>query len=197
MRHETAVTHHHDPVAEDLGLVGEVGDEHHGRPAVADPLHEVPDDPARRRVETLGELVEEHDLGLVEERQGDEQSLPLSARQRAERLAPQRVEPPLRHRVARDAPVGEQSDGLAHTHPLRQVRVLELAPDTGGERAPLPLRIAPEQPHRAGIRTTEALGALDQRRLAGAVEAEDAEDLALGDREVDAVDRDDGRRTAW
>ena len=92
---EPAVTHHHDPVAEDLGLVGEVGDEHDRRPAVADPLDEVPDDAPRRGVEPLGELVEEHDLGLVDERQGDEQPLTLTARQRAERLAPQLVESPL------------------------------------------------------------------------------------------------------
>ena len=46
------------------------------------------------------------------------------------------------------------------------------------------------------IRTTEPLGTLDRRRLAGAVEAEDAEDLARGYRQVDAVDRDALRRTA-
>ena len=82
-------------------------------------------------------------------------------------------------------------DGLADAHPLGQVRVLELAPDTGSERAPLPCGIAPEEPDRPGIRTAEPLGALDHRRLAGAVQAEDAEDLAFGDRQVDAVDRDD------
>ena len=191
MGDEPAVAHHDDPVAQDLGLVGEVGDEHDRRPAVADPPDEVPDDAPRRGVEPLRELVEEHDLGLVHERQGDEQPLALPARERAERLPPQRVESPLAHRVPRHAPVGEQLDGLADTHPLRQVRVLQLAADTGGERAALASGIAAEEPDRAAIRTAEPLGALDHRRLARAVEPQDAEDLAFVDGQVDAVDGDD------
>ena len=79
VRHKTALTHHHDSVAENLGLVGEVGDQDHGRPAVANPLHEVPHDSTRHWIQALRELVEEHDLRLVEERQGDEQTLPLAA----------------------------------------------------------------------------------------------------------------------
>ena len=188
---EPAVAHHDDPVAEDLRLVDEVGDEHDGRPAGADQLDELPDDPPRRRVETLGQLVEEHDLRLVEQREGDEQALPLTARQGAERLVPQPVETPLGHRVGRHPAVGEEGDGLADAHPLGQVGVLQLAADARREGAAVPGRVPAEEPHRAAVRVTKALGTLDQRRLAGAVEAEDAEDLALVDGEVDAVDGDE------
>ncbi len=66
-----------------------------------------------------------------------------------------------------------------------------MAADTGGERAAIASGIAAEEPDRAAIRTTEPLGALDHRRLAGAVESEDAEDLAFVDGQVDAVDGDD------
>ena len=50
----------------------------------------------------------------------------------------------------------------------------------------------PEHPDGAPVRPAEPLGALDGRRLAGPVGAEDPEDLATTDREVDAVDGDVG-----
>ena len=45
--------------------------------------------------------------------------------------------------------------------------------------------------HGAGLVGERAADAVDQRRLAGAVRADQADALALGDREIDAVERDE------
>ena len=56
----------------------------HRLAARADAAHELPDRAARLRIEPGRQLVEEHDLGIVDERQRDEQPLLLPARQRHE-----------------------------------------------------------------------------------------------------------------
>jgi len=45
--------------------------------------------------------------------------------------------------------------------------------------------------HRTGLVDERAADAIDQGRLAGAVGADQADALALGDREIDAVERDE------
>jgi hypothetical protein len=48
----------------------------------------------------------------------------------------------------------------------------------------------------AGIRLTEAEDALEERGLAGAIGAEEAEDLTVRDEEIDGVNGGDGAETA-
>ena len=74
-----------DPVAEPLGLLHEVGDQHDGDPAVADRLDQVPGVTAGLRVEPGGQLVEDRDPRVADQRQGDRQPLLLAARELAER----------------------------------------------------------------------------------------------------------------
>ena len=73
-----------DAIAEPLGLFHQVRREEHRRAAVPDVGHELPDRAARLRIEAGRELVEEHDLGLVDQRERDEQPLLLAAGERHE-----------------------------------------------------------------------------------------------------------------
>ena len=100
-----------------LDLVHGVAHEHDGGALLADLADEPPRLPAGDGVEALGELVEEHDLGPVHERERQEQPLALSAGEGRERTALERSELP---GVAQPAPVdhvtgqaGEEPEGLA------------------------------------------------------------------------------------
>ena len=78
-RDDAPADDHADAITEAFRLVHEVGDEHDGRTPLADPADEVPRDAPGRGVEPGRHLVEEHDLGLVQERERDEQPLLLAA----------------------------------------------------------------------------------------------------------------------
>ena len=197
-----------DPVGdlEDVDQV--VADHDHAEPALAQApdqvqhLRRLGDAERRRR------LVEQHDLGLAEQRAGDRDLLALAAGERAD-LAAQAGD---RHRQ-----VGEQ---LAR--PVLHPRLVELARDRAGPGRDL---LAPEEEvgddvevvaegevlvdgrdpqvgrvlrfgdrdllaveaDRAGVGAVDAGDRLHHRRLAGAVVADEADDLARVDGEVDPV----------
>src|SRR5439155_17707836 len=76
-------------VAERLGLLHVLGRQEHRRTAVAELLDEGPERPTGRRIEAGRRLVEEHDLGIVDERERDREALPLTAGELARlRVAP-------------------------------------------------------------------------------------------------------------
>src|SRR5439155_8450691 len=71
-------------VAESFGFFHQVSCEKYRGATVSDAGHEGPDRAPRLRIESRRELVEEHDLRLVDEGQRDEEPLLLSARERHE-----------------------------------------------------------------------------------------------------------------
>ena len=73
-----------DTVTQTLGLFHQVGRQKHGLAPVADAPHELPDGATGLWVEAGRQFVEEHELGVVDEGQGDKQSLLLASRQRHE-----------------------------------------------------------------------------------------------------------------
>jgi hypothetical protein len=79
---DPAAVHHHEPVAELLGLVHVVRGEHERDAALLQPVEPVPQHVARLRVEAGGRLVEQQQLGLVDERAGDGDAPLHPARQR-------------------------------------------------------------------------------------------------------------------
>ena len=76
---DAAVFDDGDAVAEALGFFHQMRGEEDGFAAVADAADEVPDGAAGLRVEAGGELVEEDDFRIVDEREGDEEALLLAA----------------------------------------------------------------------------------------------------------------------
>lgn len=74
---EAPVVDDADPVAQRLRLLHVVGRHEHGGAAVADGADHVPHGQARLRVEGGGQLVEEEQLGIMDQGQGDEDALAL------------------------------------------------------------------------------------------------------------------------
>src|SRR3954452_25147345 len=72
---------------------------------------------------------------------------------------------------------------LGDRHPLGQLGLLQLDPDVPAHGGPVVPRVDAEHAYAACIALSEPDDALDRRRLACAVRAENAEDLALLDGE--------------
>ena len=146
-----SVAHRHDPVAQCLGLVELVGHQQHRGPGVVELGDRRPDVAPRGRVEALGELVEDHQPRLVEQRQHQEQPLPLPAAQPCER-GPASVRQPelLQEPVTVGRPAtGEQVDGLGDPEPVGQAGVLQLAADLLPQPVGVPDRVESKDPDLA------------------------------------------------
>ena len=156
--------------------------------ALADAANQIPDRPARLRVEAGRQLVEKHHLGVVDERQRDEQPLLLPAGERHEPGVPLLGEPELREKplAFRCGPAVErepQIDGFPHLDPLLQLRLLQLDADALLQRIHVAKRIEAEHGDGAIIGLAQPLDAFHRRRLARAIRSDEAEDLALVDLE--------------
>ena len=165
-----------------LCLLHEVSRQEDGLAAVADAPHEVPDGPPGLRVEAGGELVEEHQLGRVDQGQGDEQPLLLSPGQRHEpRVAlvgeSELIEQPVsvERRVVEGGP---QVHRLPDLDPFLELRLLELHADAGLEGAGVPDGVEPEDLDASPVGPPQALDALHGRGLPGPVRSDQTEDLA-------------------
>ena len=183
-----------DAVAEPFGLLHEVRHQHDRHPAVAHALDEVPGVPAGLRVEPGRHLVEHRDLRLADEGQHDGQALSLAAGQGPVVVLALAFQP--EHLDQLGDVSGLAVEGLVHVQDLadpelgRKGALLELHPDDLVDLVPVGLRVQAHQPDCSRVRRAEADRALDRGGLARSVRAEDAEDLAFGDRERDVVDRD-------
>ena len=184
---DPAAVHHDDAIAQPLGLLDVVGDEHHRRAAVADAADHVPGVPPADGIEVLGQLVEEHELGPADEGEGDEQALALAAGQGAERASPEAGEVPLLGELAERTGARvqrrEQPQRLADTQLVRQGGVLQLGADAPAQAVAGRRRVEAEHARRPAVGPAQALEDLDRRRLAGSVRAEQAEQLAAPDGE--------------
>ena len=78
--HDAAVVDDCDPIAEALGFLHQVRGQEHRLAALADAAHEIPDRATRLRIEAGRQLVEKYEFGIVDQREGDEQALLLTAR---------------------------------------------------------------------------------------------------------------------
>ena len=71
--HDQAAVHHHQPVAELLGLVHVVRGDHQRHALLLEPEQPVPQQVPGLRVEAGGRLVEQQQVGVVDQRPGDRQ----------------------------------------------------------------------------------------------------------------------------
>ena len=192
--HYSVVVDDGEPVAQPLGLVHEVGDQDHRRASVPDTLDQRPARAASSGVEPGRHLVQEDHLGAVGQREGDEEPLPLAAREAGEgRIAFPR-EVPLGEKGVRvdssRAQRGEQVKRLPDLHPIRQSRLLQLSADPAAKLARLFLRIEAQHAKTAAVWPAQPLQALHSGRLASSVWAQQPEDLTLRDLERHVLDRD-------
>jgi hypothetical protein len=142
-------------------------------------------------------LIQEEQLGAAHQRAADREALLLAAGQRV-RLARERVAD-----AEHFGDFGHARADLAGAHPLlaqgigkivegREVRVERERLENHGHAAPLHGRmrdVLAREPYGARVRTLEAGDAAQSRGLTGGARAEDHEELAGGDIQVDATER--------
>ena len=143
-------------------------------------------------VQPRRQLVEHRDLRVADERQRDREPLALAAGELGERAVLQPVEPQRGRqlaRVGRRAVEGrEQVERLADAQPVGQLGLLELRAEELAQRGGVRRGVVPEDADGPAVALPEPLDALDGGGLAGAVGAEDPEDLALLDGERHVLD---------
>ncbi len=192
-RHDLAGANHGHPVSELLRLVEVVRRQENRLPEQAQRADHVPRRPASRRVETRRRLVEEHEVGVADERRAEVEPPLLTAGERLHfRVALLGKPDELDHLV--DVPrlrvvAREHAMHLADGEQRRVLRVLEDDADALAKRGRRVARVVAEHRGNAGVAPAVALEDLDGRRLAGAVRAEEPEDLACGHLEADPAER--------
>src|SRR6185436_6295721 len=187
--------------AERLGVRQDVRAEEDRPPLVAQLEDERADIAAAERIQARHRLVQEHDLGIVQQRLGQAHALQHPLRELAQRKAPLGADAEAIERLADALPA--VGGGLAEQPPVVveqllggevvvEVRVLgkvaDAAPDRDvAERAAEDLGLAAGRKHQLHEQ-------LERRRLAGAVRAQEAEDVAGGDVDGQAIERAIGAR---
>ena len=185
-----------DRVADLLHLVEQVRGEEH-RPALGD---EAADHAAELvdagRVEAVGRLVQDQELGVGEQCARDPEALAHPERIGRNALVRPPAEPNARERrfdaVMRLALArgGDHRQVLAAGQVAMEARLLDDRAHAGERCGPLGRNRLTEKPHRPGGRAGQPEQHPDQRRLPGAVRSEVAEGGAARDDEVDPVDGD-------
>jgi hypothetical protein len=189
---DATVLHDPDAIAEGLGLVEVVRGEQDRLAEVGERAHGAPGGAARLGIEAGRRLVEEDELRVADEREGEIQPARLPAGQPADAdvralLQADDLDDLLdgaRVRVERGPVRDGLADGQVAVHPAA------LQDDAGAlpQGARPPGRIVPEDGDDAAGAVAVPLEDLDGRRLARAVGSEEAEHLAAGDVEVDPSD---------
>src|SRR5690348_11568091 len=176
LRDDAAVIEYHDLIAQQLGFFHVVGREDDGLALRLDRLHQLPEVAPRLRIEAGRRLIEEQHIGIVDERDGEQQALLLPAGELAIVAPGELLErAQAQHLVDRQPVVvqsAEQADALAHREEILQCSLLEedarLLPEATAER------LAPVA-HLARARWEDSLHDLDRGGLAGTIRSQEAE----------------------
>ncbi len=197
---DLAVAQHGDAVGQLQRLLQRVADEDDGDPVALQPAHQIEEVEFLLRRQRRGRLVEDHQPRLVMDGACDLHQLLLAGAERGTRrhridVEIERQQEALGLNVEAAQPVEHllvaQVNVLGHGHRRHQVGLLEHHGDALAQRVRRRgqlRRLAVEQ-HLAGTELIDAGQHLGQRRLAGAVLADDGVDLALLKSEVDVLDR--------
>ena len=204
--HPLAVTHHRQRVADGHGLADLVGDEHDAHALVDDGPQRAEQRVDLLRREVRRRLVEHKDLGSAVEGLEDLHPLAQADRQvRHTRPGVDRQAEPLgelgdagRRLLEVDRRPGRQRgaehDVLGHRVGVHLEEVLVDHADPVGDGVPrvADLHWGAVEHHGPAVRPVQPVEHVHQRRLAGAVAAEEAVHLAGADGQVDAVQGHDG-----
>ena len=159
-----------------------VGRHENGAALVPEAGNKLPCRPPRLGVHARGRLVQDQDLGLADEGEGQGQALPLAARQPANPRPGNVPEPhDLEERLGVATAVvepGVQVEHIARRGSRVEAAALEHEAQPGLEGRTAPGRVLSQDPGLAGIGRTVALEDLDRGGLAGPVRSEEGEELA-------------------
>ena len=192
------MVHDHEPVAQLLGLVHIVRRQDQRDAALLEPEQPVPHHVPGLRVQPGGGLVEDQDLGLVDERAGDRQAALQAAGQRVDLVpGPVRELDEIKQRVG---PLPDEAAGQAEVPavdeqvlPDGQLDVegvlLRDHAEPGPHRGVIVYRVAAENGQLPAGRRRDAADHPHRRGLARAVRPQEAERLAAVEVEIDPVHR--------
>ena len=196
---DAALMKQNDAVGQPLDLGHVVRREQQRRPAGLGIVLELAPHPVGGvRIERGRGLVEQEQIGRVEQGLGKPHARLLAGRQLAGRAVEQRLD--LQVLGDKGDAVGGIGDAvqpgidgqvLPHRQPRRQIDIRALEVHAIGDRAPVAADIGAEHPHLARAWHHEAEQHGDGRGLAGAVAAKQSDRGALGEGETDVVDRGD------
>ena len=184
--HDLAALDDHDRVADPLDLLEVVRRDDDVQPELGpDAADEVEHGRPLERVEPVGRLVEEDELGIVRDRGGELHALALAGRHRphrpeallAEADEPERLVRALHRRAAgQQVHLGEVADEVARRELGRELVVLGRVADAGAHLDARCRGVAPEDRQLAGVARAEPEHERHERRLARAVRPEQARD---------------------
>jgi len=186
---DVTMVHDRDVVAEQVSLLHIMRGQHHGLAAGLDRLHQIPEIAPRLRIEAGGRLVEEQQVGIVDQGDRQQHALALAAGQLAviavEELFQVAGLDQLLDRRAVVVQRVEEAEVLAHGQEILQRGVLELDADPLAvvrvQRAAAVADFARRGPH-------QPFEHFHGGALAGTVGPEQAQAAALLDVEADAID---------
>ena len=194
---QPAAVEDHDVVAHPLQLTEQVGGHEHRDPELgADPAHQGQHVVARRRVQPVGRLVQQHQPGVVHDRLGQLRPL-LHARGVATHRAVALLGQPdvaehvggalARGGVGQPRHLAHVDHEVAGRHVGRQAVVLGHVAHQRPDPAAVGDDVVTEHPSRSARGRGQPEEDLDQGRLAGAVGSDEAGD-ALADADVELVE---------
>ena len=185
-----------DAVAHELDFREQVArNENREPPFAREPLQELPHFPDAGRVEPVGGLVEDQHARLSEERLGDPEPLPHPERIRGDALFEPPVDPDEAREVV-DLGAGPAADHrredlevLAAGQRTVEIRRFDDRADVSHRRLEMAREVDAADHDAARIGTDQPGQHPDRRRLAGAVRAEESEDLRFVQIEADVAKR--------
>ncbi len=190
---DPAVVDDDHPVGQRLGLLHQVGGEQHGDAVAAQRADQFPDQPPGLRVHPGRRFVEEHQFGAADQRARQGQPLLLAAGQALVRGSSGRAEaehvqqPGRVERVSRAG--GDQPQHLVGPDAGVGTAALRHHADARAQCGTLGHGVEAEHADGARVRGAEPLADLHGGRLAGPVRAEQRQHRALGQVQVQVVDR--------
>ena len=190
---QPTVTHDGDRVAQLLHLGQDVRAQQHGHTRLPEGADDLPDPADAGWVESVGRLVEDEQVGVLEQRSGDGQPLLHPGGVAPVVVAGTVGEPDLLERgVDRGARHAdgprEQAEVLATGERREEAGFLDDGPDAVDDLWQLGRHLEPEEPHRALGRAGQPEQHLDRAGLAGTVRAQEPVHPARSDVEVETVD---------
>ncbi len=194
---DAALVEERHPVANALHPIEQMGGQQHRHAHPLQPADHLQELESGMRVEARGRLVEDGDLGLLHHDLGDAQTLAHAARVGRNPSVDHVGQLHALHRL-HDAPAdlrsrnSEQACRVGQILPRRQVIVeahrIRQVTDPALDLEGLAHRVEAQHLDRAAADLRQPQHHQDGRRLAGAIGAEQAEDLAAANIEVDGVD---------
>ena len=190
---EAPMTHQDDPVGEGVGLLKVVRGEDDGAPALGIGVDGLPEAAAPLDVHACGRLIEDEQCRIAHERHGEAQALLLASGALLDDARGEVGDAGAAHGLLCIDSMGEEARRQLHRLTHGDVGQEAGGLHDCGDQAPVGrlARAHPEDSRIAAGRAAQSQDHVDRRRLARTVGAQEGDDFAGADGQVDTVDGGD------